>query len=199
MMTTLAGFLVESMGDGTERVRLDRLTGGRIMCQLCFDHFTVDQLNPVDGGFEDICRRCGSEERLRSYVTTTDGARRFHKTATCKALLSAQDLSDWDCWDLEYCHHQHPKPNPIREITLADAVGAGKWPCAVCWPGYAAALAISSSEDDFGHQPVEVWGEPCCTRCSDHGIDEYGDPWLHPTIWPCTSAIVLGLAPREVS
>lgn len=158
---------------------------------------------------------------MTAAVYATDSARRYHATAACKALRNAQDLSDWDCWD-DYCRHQHPKPNPIREMTVTDALGAGKWPCAACWPGTAAALAISASEDDFGHEPVsndvDRWGEttddpPVCARCAVTvralvpvviDVDMQGrriteEQWIsypEPVRWPCTSAIVLGLVPR---
>lgn len=160
-------------------------------------------------------------------VYASQGGRRYHATAACKALRNAQDLSDWDCWD-DYCRHDHPRPRPVREMTTTDALGAGKWPCAVCWPNSAAALAISPSEHDYGHEPTYMDLGSCgmggcqcpghydaevCARCviveyetseqlvtDEHGNDQYvHGRWVirrDPVLWPCTSAIVLGLAPR---
>lgn len=58
-------FLTVPLADGTTRTRLDRLTDGRVMCCLCFGYVTRDQLNPVDGGAEDVCRPCARTEAGR--------------------------------------------------------------------------------------------------------------------------------------
>lgn len=60
--TQPAGFLTVPLADGGTWTRLDRLTDGRVMCCLCFEFCTRDQLNPVDGGVEDVCRRCARVE-----------------------------------------------------------------------------------------------------------------------------------------
>lgn len=57
-----ADFLTVPLADGTTWTRLDRLTDGRIMCCLCFEYVTRDQLNPVDGGVEDVCQPCARAE-----------------------------------------------------------------------------------------------------------------------------------------
>jgi hypothetical protein len=47
-------------------MRLDRDSAGRVMCQLCFGFFDVDELNIVDEGpptrVEDVCRDCAELE-----------------------------------------------------------------------------------------------------------------------------------------
>jgi hypothetical protein len=58
--------------------------------------------------------------------------------------------------------------------------------------------------ETFGHQPFEYDGVPICARCytteSRCSIDAFEVPRrsvVRMTVpWPCTSAIVLGLAPR---
>ncbi|WP_329308392.1 hypothetical protein [Streptomyces microflavus] len=55
-------FLTVQLPDGNSCTRLDRLTDGRIMCCLCFEYCTRDQLNPVDGGVEDVCKPCARME-----------------------------------------------------------------------------------------------------------------------------------------
>lgn len=58
-----AEFLTVPLADGTTWTRLDRLTDGRIMCALCFEYCTRDQLNSVgDGQVEDICKPCARIE-----------------------------------------------------------------------------------------------------------------------------------------
>lgn len=59
---TKVDFLTVPLTDGGEYVRLDRLTDGRVMCCLCFEYCTRDQLNPVDGGIEDVCKPCAEAE-----------------------------------------------------------------------------------------------------------------------------------------
>ncbi|MEW1565779.1 hypothetical protein AB0454_22670 [Streptomyces sp. NPDC093509] len=56
--------------------------------------------------------------------------------------------------------------------------------------------------ETFGHEPVDSNGTQRCVRCWTKGQeydDEYGDSRRYPPSkvrWPCTSAIVLGLARR---
>lgn len=56
-------FLTVVRDDGSTWTRLDRLTDGRIMCQLCFGYFPLADLNPVDGGVEDVCQPCAIADR----------------------------------------------------------------------------------------------------------------------------------------
>lgn len=61
-------FLTVPLADGGQHVRLDRLTDGRVMCCLCFEFCTRDQLNPVDGGVEDVCLKCARVEAAIAQV-----------------------------------------------------------------------------------------------------------------------------------
>ena len=36
---------------------------GMTMCCLCFSRFPVEELNPVEGGVEDVCLSCAREEK----------------------------------------------------------------------------------------------------------------------------------------
>lgn len=136
-------------------------------------------------------------------VYATDGAPRYHSSRACQTLRNAQDLSDWDCWD-DYCHHEHPRPRPVRELDLAAAVTAGKWPCHTC---YKASVILPPSANTFGHAPTEFFAVRVCARCTtwdrNHWLDEWGNDhrserYPVPVAWPCTSAIVLGLVPRPL-
>jgi hypothetical protein len=58
-----ATFLTVPLADGGTWTRLDRLTDGRVLCQLCFDYFTREELNPLgDGMVEDVCIGCAAAE-----------------------------------------------------------------------------------------------------------------------------------------
>jgi hypothetical protein len=56
-------FLTVPLNNGGTWTRLSRLTDGRVMCCLCFGYPTRDQLNPVEGGVEDVCIPCARSER----------------------------------------------------------------------------------------------------------------------------------------
>jgi hypothetical protein len=130
---------------------------------------------------------------MKTLVYATDTARRYHASRSCLALRNAQDLSDWDCWD-DYCRHDHPMPRVVREIAQREAVDAGKWPCHTCYPTGIQFPIIPPSSDSFGHEPFEYDGVPICHRCAIQHRS-----FLEAVPWPCTSAIVLGLAPRPTA
>ncbi|MEU0160159.1 hypothetical protein ABZ154_15295 [Streptomyces sp. NPDC006261] len=149
-------------------------------------------------------------------VYVTAGGARYHRTVDCRALEAMQFIneemggSDWvPGAPYAVCHATEP-------VTAEQAAEQGKTPCAVCKPPLAAAT------DDFGHEPVvnetEFFGEtpddkPVCARCC-RTVREWGsyttgyddragvlweNRWVHYWVrvsWPCTSAVVLGLADR---
>lgn len=131
---------------------------------------------------------------------------RFHLDLHCRPMRSGQDLWDFDCWD-DYCQHRHPRPRRIIEVTLADAFGLGKMPCAYCFPGLASSIYRASSEDDFGHEPHDEYAGSgfaatriVCRRCIEwfprQGREDFQ---LGQSVeWPCTSALILGLVPRTL-
>lgn len=124
-------------------------------------------------------------------VYATAQGRAFHATNDCNALYNGQSLSDWD-YDYEFpppAGARLPTTHAVQPATPEQATASGKHPCGYCKP----TLALA---DDFGHKPVELDGDDFCARCRDRGIDEDGDPWSYPTLWPCTSALVLGLVAR---
>ncbi|MER6492638.1 hypothetical protein [Streptomyces griseorubiginosus] len=199
MKTEPAEFLVMTLEDGSHRVRLDRLTDGRIMCQLCFGHFHSADLNPVDGGVEDVCKPCAERERLivsiGSPVYATKGGRRFHKTANCRSQQAGQEL--YGGWGTLRVRH-------LDEMSLTTAFQQGNSPCGTCYPGMRAALHRGSSGDDYGHRPI--WADfgqcvvdPGACNCPYHDEQQACERCRHGrqhVLWPCTSAIVLGLADR---
>jgi hypothetical protein len=130
---------------------------------------------------------------MGAIVFTSAGSRKYHFSKNCKAFHSAQDLSDLDCGCDTYCTHRLPQMHGLVRMSATKAAMDGKLPCLACVPAH---LREMPETEDFGHVPVAVFGEQCCAVCRDRGIDEDGDPWIHPTIWPCTSALILGLAPR---
>jgi hypothetical protein len=61
-----------------------------------------------------------------------------------------------------------------------------------------------SAADTFGHEPTysQHFGTVCrrCTKTVTHYDEAYRPSrWVRPVPWPCTSAVVLGLTPREVT
>lgn len=58
-----ADFLTVPFALGGTYTRLDRLTDGRVMCCLCFDYCTHDQLSrDEDGQLTDVCQPCRDSE-----------------------------------------------------------------------------------------------------------------------------------------
>ncbi|MGW5477647.1 hypothetical protein [Streptomyces sp. NPDC004008] len=120
---------------------------------------------------------------MTTTVYVTRGGRRYHANETCRALASGQVL--YGGWGDLRVHH-------IEATDWVTALGQSKDPCAICIPGLLTAIYRTNSENDYGHEPFEYDGVPICRRCF---IQHRG--WRETVAWPCTSAIVLGLIPRE--
>jgi hypothetical protein len=166
-------------------------------------------------------------------VYASAGGRRYHNERFCQAAYNARALWKFDPmqWVPGMPLVMLTDGRDIHETTVLEALGAGKTPCHACIPGSDAALAVSSCEEDFGHQPEWADVGTCrmpncqcpshedrevCARCiitryksywatcfDEHGNEHriYGS-WLtarQPVTWPCTTAVILGLAPREVT
>lgn len=120
-------------------------------------------------------------------VYASEGGTRYHATLSCRALQAGRDIWDTDEWVLGW-----PVLHWVRDTTAIAALGAGKMPCHVCLPGQSAAWYRSSSENDFGHEPFEYDGVPICFRCFT-----VRGSFRDTVPWPCSTAVVLGLAERE--
>lgn len=146
----------------------------------------------------------GFSDGRRSVTTvfTTSPARRFHATADCRKFHSAQLLNDWDCGCDTYCTHRSPRLWALQEIPLPEAIAAGKLPCWACYRGV---LPLPPSTEDFGHRPVNDYADVplpvtalvkiVCARCIHWTYQGDIDTYFGRRVsWPCTSALVLGLA-----
>lgn len=144
-----------------------------------------------------------------STVYASEGGRRFHKDRACPTFLAAHDLWRFDPmqWVPGMPQIMLTDGHPLREMTLPDAFGRGKEPCTTCYPGLRGALYRGHCENDFGHEPFEYDGVPICIRCYTRILHITFDATsiVHrryvrqPVLWPCTSAVILGLAEREVT
>jgi hypothetical protein len=54
-------FLTVPMPDGGSRTLLTRFTDGTVLCCICWERCCMDELNPVPGGVEDLCKQCAAE------------------------------------------------------------------------------------------------------------------------------------------
>lgn len=118
-------------------------------------------------------------------VYASAGGNRYHRSSNCSALEMGQNIHDYDCDCWGRC--EHGRAHYVLETTPSEARMDGKTPCRVCLSG----TGVGPSEDDFGHEPVYVvtngkFRTVECYRCS-------------PVTWPCTTAVVLGLAPRTAA
>lgn len=135
-------------------------------------------------------------------VIHSTGGRAFHDSVDCPAFQAGQNLWDLDPWD-DYAPTRWTKP--IREESRHDSICRGLNPCRVCLPDDPRPFRTSFT---FGHEPVtsllDDSGRLYCARCvlvrRGRGLrSRRGWRSYHSVLWPCTSAIVLGLAPREVT
>lgn len=128
-------------------------------------------------------------------VYATARGRRYHATADCTALLSAQALNDWDPGWVPGCRAL--RTYAVVATTPQQATAEGQQPCLRCRP------PLPPVVETHRHEPVEYDGVPICRRCATT-VTRYDEAyrssrWLLAVSWPCTSAVVLGLVGRVVS
>ena len=138
-------------------------------------------------------------------VYATRGGHAFHAKPDCRALVGGQLMNDdfkvfWLARNAGRVLHR------VQPIRMVAAFGQRKDPCGVCFPKLHAAIYCSNSEHDYGHEPMDVITNGkhtavICARCQisrnvwwPNGRCYVADVRAVP--WPCTSAIILGLAPR---
>lgn len=129
----------------------------------------------------------------------------YHFDRKCTHFHTAQDMNDGDCGCDMYCTHTRSRLHPLKRMSDEYAtVNRRLWPCRYCVPPH---LKKFPPSETFGHEPItREGGRVLCARCVTHvrrfrwdvdGEIFTGASFL-PVRWPCTSAVVLGLAPREV-
>lgn len=119
---------------------------------------------------------------MSAFVAVTHGGRRFHMP-----YCDAQDAGRGLWWNRYGVRWWRPEV----------AARAGFTACRVCVPP---ALALPATGQTYGHEPATGIGwfgeqETICARCTERGL-YWGDADnLRPVhvMWPCTSAVVLGL------
>lgn len=132
---------------------------------------------------------------MGAIVFTSAGSRKYHFDKGCTAFHSAQLLSDADCGCDTYCTHRMPRMHGLLRLSAAKAaMDWHKLPCLACVPEH---LRELPDADHFGHEPEPLYApgplgpgddQLICARCQiGHDI----------VLWPCTSAVVLGLVARE--
>ena len=126
------------------------------------------------------------------YASTAPRTDTYHFNRKCSFLLYGQELNDWDCGCDWGCGHRGPKIHRIDRMSDNKAtVDLRLWPCRYCVPSH---LRRFPPSDTFGHEPFTYDGVPICQRCYR---TTRGSRWT--ILWPCTSAIVLGLATRPTA
>jgi hypothetical protein len=140
---------------------------------------------------------------VSTVVYTTAGGRRFHADRACMALANGREYH-------AYASGYDAPLYALEPRVPRVAVQRGFTACRVCVPP---ALALPATSQTHGHEPWFVllpdWRKGYgCARCRVRvrvpNMSRYDDPdditgWHHETHavpWPCTSAVVLGLATR---
>ncbi|PWG13929.1 hypothetical protein DF268_08670 [Streptomyces sp. V2] len=136
---------------------------------------------------------------MTAYVTH---GRKYHVDPACPRMIHGEDLHDcegddgWGAFTAGTYRREDPDPQ--------HAAMRGKLPCLHCVPAelrvfpplYGQTFGHEPEWADFGTCVINVGACNCprhdegqaCTRCRRDS---------RPVRWPCTSAIVLGLAPRR--
>jgi hypothetical protein len=129
--------------------------------------------------------------------------RKYHVDEACPRLVFAEYL-----WDFEgdpdtgrggWTAGSYRR----REASPERAAMCGKLPCLYCVPAELRVFPPLYGQT-FGHEPVIVpnmFGvdETVCQRCTERGFwysRGAEEPKPVRTLWPCTSALVLGLVER---
>jgi hypothetical protein len=126
-------------------------------------------------------------------VYTARRGRRFHEDPECRALGAGHMIFACRCGD-PYCGCAADKPPVPEEVSIGTAAMRNLVPCAACYPGFQELAVQLPSDDDFGHVPFQYDGVNICQRCF---IERRS--FRETVFWPCLSAQILGLAPREES
>ncbi|MFB6955506.1 hypothetical protein ACFCYB_00360 [Streptomyces sp. NPDC056309] len=140
-----------------------------------------------------------------STVYATRG-RKYHADPKCPLMINGEYLWDGDGEDWLHIAGSYRREDPSPQY----AAMRGKLPCLHCVPAEHRAFPPLYRQD-FGHKPVTGIAPEgraltsVCARCRTRQVYCWLNEWGAPhrgvrTVsvrWPCTSAIVLGLAPRE--
>jgi hypothetical protein len=113
----------------------------------------------------------------------------YHLDEACPGMVHGELL-----WDSDSDENWWIAGSFRREVSGPEyAAACGKWPCQRCVPTEQRVFPPLHGQT-FGHQPVTETGyygpEVVCARCNMARLPMLSAPW------PCTSAVVLGLAPR---
>ncbi|MFM9616800.1 hypothetical protein ACKI14_02420 [Streptomyces turgidiscabies] len=142
-----------------------------------------------------------------AYVTH---GRKYHLDPACPRMLNGEGLHDWEGDDYGggFFAGSYRREDPDPQYAAAR----GKLPCLGCVPTSERVYPPLYGQT-FGHEPWFTClpdftkGYACArcrvrARCVTVGSPE-DDPHFHMEThaipWPCTSAVVLGLAPREAA
>lgn len=139
-------------------------------------------------------------------VYASAGGERYHASWDCQSMWAARQFWRFDPmqWVPGMPQVMLTDGHDVRPTTPTEALAGGKFPCRACYP---AAVDLGPSKDDFGHEPVSGISpnsthDTVCGRCTvpGHFFSRAGDT-LEPshTPWPCTTAVVLGLAARSAA
>lgn len=129
-------------------------------------------------------------------VFVTHGLK-YHTDAQCPRMIHGEELHDCDSDEYGGSWFAGGYRSEVSSPQLAAA--RGKLPCLGCVPADQRVFPPLYGQT-FGHEAMVVgpWeDEQVCARCWWITRDEDGYYVNNVAAWPCTTAIILGLAPRE--
>jgi hypothetical protein len=150
-------------------------------------------------------------------VYTTQGGTRYHADRACYALANGRSTQAYRAGEGLYGEGLYGAQcldglYPLVRRSTISAQQFSYTACLVCVPPAEANRPLPFVTFTYGHEPVAGYlpdwlGEfTVCARCEARRSQTWLDPetddvhvWRFesPVPWPCTSALVLGLAPRR--
>lgn len=147
-------------------------------------------------------------------VFTTAGGTRYHADPECTALVNGRTVQAYRAGETWLPGAgSMPGLYPLKRSSTLSAAHVSLTACLVCVPRADALPPLPFVGNDFGHRPEWINAGYCggCTNCGDTEEQEIcvrcsldaarRADWARNVhvIWPCTSALVLGLVEREES
>jgi hypothetical protein len=141
-------------------------------------------------------------------VYTTQGGMRYHADPACYALANGRSTQAYRAGEGLYGESWYGAQSldglyPLVRRSTISAAHRSYTACLRCVPSEQAMQPLPLVTFDYGHEPTigiseNSLADTVCQRCTEPGFWWGNVSELRPVhiVWPCMSAVVLGLVPR---